>query len=78
MKRFASRNQDYIPKNFYNLKADLPEQAKPPLHPGTKEPITPDDLLPLFPMGLIQHEGTTERHVPIPQKILDAFSVFRL
>ncbi|MFC2167947.1 TrpB-like pyridoxal phosphate-dependent enzyme [Acidobacteriota bacterium] len=77
MKRFMSRNQDYLPTNFYNLKADLPEPPKPPLHPGTKEPITPDDLLPLFPAGLIQHEGSQERHIPIPQKVLDAFSVFR-
>lgn len=72
-----SRNQDYLPTNFYNLKADLPEPPKPPLNPGTKEPITPDDLLPLFPAGLIQHEGSQERFIPIPQKVLDAFSVFR-
>ena len=77
MKRFSTRNQDYLPSNFYNIKADLPELPKPPLHPGTKEPITPDDLLPLFPMGLIQQEGSQERFIPIPQKILDAFSVYR-
>ena len=77
MKRFMSRNQDYLPTNFYNLKADLPEQPKPALHPGTKKPITPEDLLPLFPAGLIQHEGSLDRFVPIPQKVLDAFSVYR-
>jgi len=77
MQRFISRNQDYLPTNFYNLKADLSELPKPPLHPGTKEPITPEDLLPLFPAGLIQHEGSRERFIPIPQKVLNAFSVFR-
>ena len=77
MKRFDTRNKDYLPENFYNIKADLPVLPKPPLHPGTKEPITPDDLLPLFPAGLIQHEGSQERFIPIPQKILEAFSVFR-
>ena len=43
MKRYASRCADYMPTNFYNLKADLPDLPKPPLHPATKEPLHPTD-----------------------------------
>lgn len=77
MQRFISRNKDYLPTNFYNLKADLPELPKPPLHPGTKEQITPEDLMPLFPAGLIEHEGSRKRLIPIPAEVLNAFAVFR-
>ena len=77
MERFDSRKHDYIPTHFYNIKADLKELPKPPLHPGTKEPLQPEDLAPLFPMGLIRQEGSQERFLPIPSKVLDALSVFR-
>jgi len=77
MNRFASRQEDILPKNFYNLKADLNEQPKPPLHPGTKEPIKPEDLEPLFPKGFIAQEGTLERYVSIPEDVLNAYRVFR-
>lgn len=77
MERFDSRKHDYIPTHFYNIKADLKELPKPPLHPVTKEPLQPEDLAPLFPMGLIRHEGSQERFLPIPSKVLDALSVFR-
>jgi tryptophan synthase beta chain len=77
MKRFASRKSDYLPSKFYNIKADLSELPKPPLNPATKEPLNPEDLEPLFPKGFIKQEGTLERYVPVPGKILEAFSVYR-
>ncbi len=77
MKRYASRKSDYLPSKFYNIKADLPEPPKPPLNPKTKEPLNPEDLELIFPKGLIEHEGTVERYIPIPEKVLDAFSVYR-
>ena len=46
-------DESKIPTHWYNIVADLPEAPPPPLHPGTREPLTPDDLAPLFPMGLI-------------------------
>ncbi|MFP3915840.1 MAG: TrpB-like pyridoxal-phosphate dependent enzyme, partial [Actinomycetota bacterium] len=55
-----------IPQAWYNLVPDLPEPPPPPLHPGTLEPIGPDDLAPLFPMDLIAQEVTPERYVDIP------------
>ena len=75
--RYASRNTDYLPKAFYNIKADLPSPPKPPLHPGTKQPIKPEDLEVIFPKGFIRQEGGTAREVPIPGPVLEAYSVFR-
>lgn len=75
--RFASRNADLLPRAYYNIKADLPEPPKPPLHPGTKEPLKPEDLEPIFPKSFIRQEGSTERDVPIPEPVLEAYSVFR-
>jgi tryptophan synthase beta chain len=77
MKRYASRKSDFLPSKFYNIKADLSELPKPPLNPKTKEPLNPEELEPLFPKGLIEQEGTLERYVPIPEKVLEAFSVYR-
>ena len=77
MKRYASRNSDFLPKSFYNIKADLKELPKPPLNPGTHEPLKPEELAPIFPQGLIEQEGSVESTIPIPEEILDAFSVYR-
>ena len=55
-----------IPKTWYNIQADLPTPAPPPLHPGTGQPIGPDDLAPLFPMELIMQEVSQEREIDIP------------
>ena len=66
-----------IPKHWYNLVADLPRPLPPPLHPGTRKPIGPDDLAPIFPMGLIRQEVTQERYVDIPDEVLDIYRVWR-
>jgi len=66
-----------VPTHWYNLAADLPEPTPPHLHPGTKEPLTPDDLAPLFPMALIEQEVTTERYVEIPQTVREIYSTWR-
>lgn len=77
MKRFASRNSDFLPKEFYNLKADLPDLPKPALNPQTRSPLGPEDLAPIFPMEFIKQEVSSERYIPIPDKVLEAFSVYR-
>ena len=59
--------EDRIPQTWYNIQADLPEPLPPVLHPGTGQPIGPDDLAPLFPMALIQQEVSTEREIEIPE-----------
>lgn len=66
-----------IPQAWYNLVADLPSPPPPPLHPGTLEPIGPDDLAPLFPMDLIAQEVTPERYVDIPGEVLDVYRLWR-
>ena len=69
--------EDAIPSHWYNLQADLPSPLSPPLHPGTKAPIGPDDLAPLFPMSLIAQEVSTEREIEIPLPVRDAYRAWR-
>ncbi|MFC9255411.1 TrpB-like pyridoxal phosphate-dependent enzyme [Amycolatopsis thailandensis] len=66
-----------MPARWYNVVPDLPEPPPPPLHPGTREPIGPDDLAPLFPQALIAQEVTTERYVDIPEEVLDVYRLWR-
>ena len=77
MKRYASRSDELLPSAYYNLKADLPEQPQPPLHPGTREPLGPQDLLPLFPEGFIRQEASLERFIPIPDRVREAYAAYR-
>src|SRR3954454_3005621 len=65
------------PTQWYNLLADLPSQPPPVLHPGTLQPVGPEDLAPLFPMELIGQEVTTERYVDIPGAVLDVYALWR-
>ena len=66
-----------MPTRWYNIVPDLPAPPPPPLHPGTHEPVGPDDLAPLFPMALIVQEVTTERYVDIPEEVLDVYRLWR-
>ncbi|MBK7580648.1 MAG: TrpB-like pyridoxal phosphate-dependent enzyme [Myxococcales bacterium] len=67
-----------IPKAWYNIAADLPEPPSPPLHPGTGQPIGPDDLAPLFPMSLIQQEVSAERWIEIPEPVRNVYRQWRV
>jgi len=66
-----------IPKHWYNLVADLPAAPPPVLHPGTLQPVGPDDLAPLFPMDLIMQEVATEREIPIPEPVREVYRQWR-
>lgn len=55
-----------MPTQWYNIAADMINKPMPPLHPGTKQPIAPEMLLPLFPEELIQQELSTDRFIDIP------------
>jgi len=68
---------DRLPTAWFNVLPRLPEPLQPPLHPGTKEPIGPDDLAPLFPMGLIAQEVSTEPWIDIPGEVLDVLRLWR-
>jgi tryptophan synthase beta chain len=66
-----------IPKSWYNLVADLPKPLPPVLHPGTKQPIGPADLEPLFPMELILQEVSAERYIDIPDPVRNVYRMWR-
>jgi tryptophan synthase beta chain len=74
-KYLLSENQ--IPTHWYNVIPDLPGPMSPVLHPGTKQPVTPADLLPLFPMGLIEQEMSPERWVKIPDEVREIYRIWR-
>jgi tryptophan synthase beta chain len=65
------------PTRWYNLLHDLPQPPPPVLHPGTLQPIGPDDLAPLFPMELILQEVSTEQYIDIPGAVLDVYRLWR-
>jgi len=65
-----------LPTTWYNIVADMPHKPLPPLHPGTREPVGPSDLEPLFPMALIQQELSQERFISIPEPVLDAYRLY--
>lgn len=66
-----------IPRQWYNVQADLPTPLEPVLHPGTGQPVGPDDLSPLFPMPLIAQEVSQERFIDIPDEILEKYLIWR-
>ena len=66
-----------LPKYWYNLVADLPTPPPAVLHPGTRQPVGPDDLAPLFPMALIAQEVTAEREVEIPEPVREIYRQWR-
>ena len=70
-------NQTDLPKFWYNINADSPVKPAPVLHPGTKEPVTPDFLSVLFPMELILQEISTERYIQIPEEVRDIYRLYR-
>jgi len=70
-------SEDRIPRDWYNLIADLPSPPPPVLHPGTHQPVGPDDLAPLFPMSLILQEVASERTIEIPNPVRDIYRQWR-
>jgi tryptophan synthase beta chain len=66
-----------MPREWYNVIADLPSPPPPPLHPGTRQPVGPDDLAPLFPAALIAQEVTPERYIAIPEDVIDVYRLWR-
>ncbi|WP_433564861.1 TrpB-like pyridoxal phosphate-dependent enzyme [Nocardia sp. CA-151230] len=66
-----------IPRRWYNVIPDLPAPPPPPLHPGTGQPVGPEDLAPLFPMELIRQEVSGDRYLDIPDEIIDVYRLWR-
>jgi tryptophan synthase beta chain len=70
-------NESDLPKSWYNIMADSPVPPTPVLHPGTKQPVSPDFLSVLFPMELIQQEISLERYIDIPDEVRDVYKLYR-
>ncbi|NPU86016.1 MAG: TrpB-like pyridoxal phosphate-dependent enzyme [Syntrophaceae bacterium] len=66
-----------IPRQWYNILADVPTPMSPPLHPATGEPVKAEDLAPIFPMNLIEQEVSTERWIDIPEPVLEKYVLYR-
>lgn len=66
-----------IPEKWYNIVHDMPNKPLPPLHPGTKQPIGPEALAPLFPMALIMQEVSTDKWVEIPEEVREVYKIWR-
>ena len=70
-------SQNDIPTSWYNVCADLGEPPPPPLHPATMQPCGPEDLAPVFPMGILQQEMSAERWIKIPEPVLEKYTMWR-
>jgi len=77
MNKKSIRAEADIPRFYYNILSDLPFPPDPPLHPGTRQPISPDDLAVLFPKRLIEQEVSAQREIPIPEEVLDVYRLYR-
>ena len=73
----TSYHLNQMPDAWYNAIPELPEPMQPPLHPGTREPLGPDDLTPLFPMGLIMQEASPDVWISIPGEVIDILRMWR-
>jgi len=70
-------SDDRLPQAWFNVVPHLPEPLQPPLHPGTRQPVGPDDLAPLFPIALIGQEVSAEPWIDIPGEVLDVLRSWR-
>ena len=70
-------DEDRLPEAWYNIAADLPAPPPPVLHPGTGQPVGPDDLAPLFPMAIIGQEVSTDRLIAIPEEVRSVYRQWR-
>ncbi|MBU3948202.1 MAG: TrpB-like pyridoxal phosphate-dependent enzyme [Proteobacteria bacterium] len=70
-------SESELPRQWYNIQADLPTPLEPPLNPATKQPISPEDLAPIFPMPLIEQEVSQKRWIDIPEEVLEKYLIWR-
>lgn len=66
-----------IPRQWYNIQADMPNKLEPALHPVTKRPVKPEDLTAIFPMELIKQEVSQEQWIDIPEEVVNKYQIWR-
>ena len=69
--------QSEIPTQWYNILPDMPAPMAPPLHPGTKQPVSLADMTRIFPENLVMQEMCPDRFVPIPAEIREIYGLWR-
>ncbi|NQU09513.1 TrpB-like pyridoxal-phosphate dependent enzyme, partial [bacterium] len=70
-------DQQQLPRQWYNIAADLPQPVPPPLHPGTKQPVSLEDMVRIFPENLVRQEMATDRWIEIPGPVHDIYKLWR-
>ncbi len=70
-------SEDELPKQYYNIAADMPNRPMPYLNPMTMQPVQPSDLEPLFAKALIEQEVSAERYIDIPKEVREVYAAFR-
>jgi len=70
-------SEDDVPRQWYNIQADLPSPLQPIIHPATGKPIGPEDLAPVFPMNLIEQEVSQQRWIDIPEEVMEKLLIWR-
>ncbi|MBN2284297.1 MAG: TrpB-like pyridoxal phosphate-dependent enzyme [Deltaproteobacteria bacterium] len=70
-------NESEMPRQWYNILSDMPVPLRPPLHPGTGQPISPDDMAAIFPMNLIEQEMSPQQWIDIPEEVLEKYLIWR-
>jgi tryptophan synthase beta chain len=70
-------NESEIPRQWYNIMADMPTPMSPPLHPGTGKPLAAGDMAAIFPMNLIEQEMSPDRWIDIPEEVLEKYMLWR-
>ncbi|HUU40361.1 MAG TPA: hypothetical protein VMW42_05430, partial [Desulfatiglandales bacterium] len=66
-----------LPRQWYNILADMPTPLEPPINPGTGEPIGPEALSAIFPMALIEQEVSQQRFIDIPDEVIEKYLMWR-
>lgn len=69
--------EDEIPKQWYNIIPDMPGPVAPVINPRTMQPVTPEDLLPIFPLSLIEQEVSSQRWIDIPEEVRNIYRLWR-
>jgi len=75
--RKITLSESEMPRQWYNIQADMPNKPMPPLNPATKQPVGPQDLAAVFPVELIKQEVSSERYIDIPDEVLDLYNIYR-
>ena len=70
-------SESEMPRQWYNIQADLPTALEPVLNPATNKPVVPEDLEAVFPMPLIEQDATQERWIDIPEEVLEKYLIWR-